>query len=371
MEKEKKYIFEILIIAITMIVVMLLRLKMPYVFNDGKLPIIWVGVGIGSFIGELIRKEKRYAGVILPILLVINYFLYKVNLYIPAYIIILMYLATAIVYYSLSYRVRYKYFSSILAVTLLIAFFLVNYNAYNKRILKDINFDYIVKKELELKGSISKSDLRDVESIILFSRYTVNSIEGIENFESLKSLGIWNNTYLIKDLERISSLKELERLVLWYADLEKLSEIKKMDSVKRFELIYPRKGKLPPMTFFPNLEVLEIQGLNLQSLDALKDLEAIDYLSIADGQVISFDGIEELQSLKTLSMYKLHISNIDKIFELKNLQKIKLEDMSIPFRDEFDKRAKELGIIIEEFNSMTLDDILEEEVNEFNNKTEP
>ncbi len=360
MEKERKHSLEIHMLFIMMVAVMFLRFKVPYILTDGKFPVIWATLGIGCILGAVIRKDKQYVGAILPILLVINYFFYKINIYIPAYIIILLFLCGAIVYYSWKYSVSYMYFSGVLSMILLIAFFLGNYSAYNKRILKDINLDYNVKKELGIKGSISKADVKDVESILVSSRYTVKSLEGIESFERLKSLGIWDNVYLIKDLGRISSLEELERLVLWYANLEQLKELQTMESVKRFELIYPHSGKLPNMTFFPNLEVLEMQGLQLDNLDALKDLKSLDYLSIADGQVMSFDGIEELQSLKTLSMYKLHLSDIDNIFELKNLEKIRLNNMNIPFREEFYKRAKEQGIIIEEFNSMTIYEIFEE-----------
>lgn len=370
MEKKRRHSLEILILFIMMVGVILLRFKTPYVFTDGKFPIIWVGAGIGSVIGSLVRKDKQCEGAILPLLLVLNYFLFKLDIFIPSYIVILVVLCGVIVYYSLRYSVKNKYFSSLFAIILLIAFFAVNYSAYNKRIFKDVNLDYIVKKELGIKGSISKDDLKGVERLPLSTRYIVNSLEGIENFESLKSLGLWDNVYLIKDLGRISSLEELERLMLWHANLDQLKELHRMESVTHFEIIYPHSGKLSQLIFFPNLEALEMQGLHLENLAALKNLESLEYLSLADGQVKSFDGIEDLQNLKTINMYRLHVSDVDKIFNLKNLKLIKLNNMNIPFREEFDRRTMESGIVIEEFNSLTINEVLEKEVNEFNKKNE-
>lgn len=359
MEKERIQAFEIFMLFIMMLMVIWSRIKWPYLLMDGDFSVLWINLGVGSMIGLAIRRKKRYAVAILPFLLLFNYFSYKVNINIPAYTIILTFLCGLILYHSWKYGVSYKRFSSTLAIILLAAFFVGNASAYNRRILKDINLDYIVKQELGIGGKISKADLKNVERILISSRYKVYTLEGIEGLEGLKSLGIWDNTDLIKDLGRISSLKELERLVLWDLKLEQLQELQEMTSIKKFELIYPHKGQLPQLVFFPNLEVLEMQGLDLDSLDALKSLKSLEYLSIADGKVVSFDGIEGLDSLKTLSMYKLEVSDSDimKIFELKNLQTISLNNMEIPAREEFNKKAEELGIVIEAYNSMIIDDI--------------
>ena len=114
---------------------------------------------------------------------------------------------------------------------------------YSNRLIKDINFNRAFKKEFNIKGNISKDDLKDIDRLSIGSRDKVNSLKGIEYFQDLKTLYIWEGN-LIKDYTPINSLISLEKLKLSYIDLNQLNKLSNLESLRNLEIVYPKKGTI-------------------------------------------------------------------------------------------------------------------------------
>ncbi len=254
-------------------------------------------------------------------------------------------LTVLIIYYIHKSSTKRKAYKIAAVALLLIGFLAASHNMYSNRIIKDRGLNRFIKKEFEIEGSITDEDLIKVEKLSIQNNYNIISLDDIHLFKNLKILYFWDGDIII-DYSPISNLGNLERLTIWYMNLNKLKQIKPIASLKHLELIYPKKGKIHNLESFPNITTLELQGINLNDLSELKGPEHIDTLDIADGEIESFKGIEMFPEIKNLSFYKLNIRNFDDIFNLENLEKINIQDGYIQDYDRFKEIANEKGIML-------------------------
>ena len=145
----------------------------------------------------------------------------------------------------------------VLVAILLIGFFSLDYYQDSSSIIKDRNFRGFIKKEYGIKGRIEKEDLRGIEELFIDNDYHVRNIEGIEHFEDVKTLYIWDGK-IIKDFKPIAKLHKLKEFVVWDADVDKLKEIPKMESVEWIEIVFPKAGEINSLENFPNLKQLDV-----------------------------------------------------------------------------------------------------------------
>jgi len=272
---------------------MLVELGGFNIFLDGKLPAAWLGTTIGILLGTLTRKDspKELEFLVIPVSMLLNYILFRNGIYIPNHIVFSVGATGLIIYYFYKSRSRWRMYKIVATTLLLVVVLVLDYNMYTNSIIKDRSFNRYIRNEFGIKGSIEKEDLKDIEELFLNSRYNITSLEGIENFKNLRRLYL-SDSSSIRDFEPLGDLNNLKQLIIWYMDIDKLDEIKKMNSLEEFELVYPKKGDLNSLHNFPNLKYLQIQGLSFQDLRGLQGVEDLEKLAIADGQVISFDGID-------------------------------------------------------------------------------
>jgi len=171
----------------------------------------------------------------------------------------------------------------------------INYSMYNSRIIKDRNLDRYIKKEFGIEKNITEEDLRDIEELFISESYNVVSLEGIHHFKNLKKLHLWGaNT--ITDFSPVETLDNIEKLLTWNINLDRLTEIGTIASLTELEILYPKGGKISDLESFSNLKTFYVQGTY-------------------------FEGVEAFPNLKVLDFYQLHIRDISQIFALKKIRK--------------------------------------------------
>lgn len=347
LEKNRDYKTEIHIGIFLLFSFMIIHLFVRDFLINGKFPSGWLGVLIGSSVAYFIRNMDQKEQLIIPILMIGNYFIFRYYyIYIPNYIVFFISFSLIIVYYIQKEGSKYINYK-ILGITIcLVAFFFLDYYMFSDNLLKDRNFDRLIKNENNIKEEISKEDLLGIEKLSIDDDYYINNIEGIEYFKNLKSLFIWDAS-MIKDLSPLVKLSNLEFLMIDDVDVDKLESINKIESLRSLEIVYPQEGKIDALNNFPNLNTLFIQGMDFEDLKGLKGPKYIEKLHLGAGLVISFEGISNFPYLKELSFYKLHIKDISQVFNLKELETIKFNDCEMVNMDEFIKTAREKGVKIE------------------------
>ncbi|MCT4509465.1 MAG: hypothetical protein N4A48_12060 [Tepidibacter sp.] len=347
---SKKELFWCTIILIVFMIVHLFYMNLS---SDGKFPNIWIGLIVGSIIGELSKdsREGIYKRIFIrcsiSIIMILNYILFRFSIYIPNYMILLTIFGVYLIYL---YRTNIDKHIRILCcamLCILTLFFYIDYQIKSNNIIKDINFRRYISKEYGIKGKIESSDLENIEKLSIYDSSHINSIEGIEYFRNLKRLTI-DDAYKIKDFSWLPQLNGLNYLMIWYMDLDDLESIEEIKSLKHLEVVYPKYGELKSLKKFPNLEKLDIQGIDyMKNLDCIKGPKNIENLGLADSQIVTFDGIEEFKKLEELYLYEISSSDTSKVFELENLQKVSMQGCNLYKQNEFIQKLKDKGIEVE------------------------
>ncbi|WP_312810624.1 hypothetical protein [Sedimentibacter sp.] len=337
--------WEVIILIFLLIVLMALDLTDIFFIGDGSFPYVWLGFAIGGILRVLLRKEKPFEILALPIAFIVNYILYRIGIYIPNRMMLYFILAGLIIHFIRRASSKWKSYEITAVILLLTGFLVVNYNIYSNRIIKDRGLNSLIKNEFEIEENITEEDLVNIEKLIIHDDDNVVSLNDIHLLKNLKRLYFSDGNTII-DYSPISNLGNLEKLTIWYMDLNKLKQIKHIDSLKHLELIYPKKGEIHDLENFPNITTLELQGVRLTDLSILKGPEYLETLHISDCELTNFKGIEIFPDIKSLSFYKLDINAFDDIFKLKDLKEINLQYVQIKDYDRFKDLADSKGIIV-------------------------
>lgn len=345
MVKERNYEKEALIAIIISLVFIVLDFKGIKIVPDGKAPIIWIGSAIVVVLVKLIRKEtlKELEFLIVPILIFINYILFRNHIYIPNYIVIYVAMSALIIYYLYRSTTKWRIYKITGITVLVVGLLSLSYYMYTNRNIKDRSLGKYIKNEFGIEDTIREEDVRDIEELFISESDNVVSIEGIHNFKNLKKLHLWG-AHTIIDFSPLKKLDNLERLMTWNMNLDKLDEIEKITSLKDLEILYPKSGRINNLEKFPNLKVFWVQGLSFKDLRGLRGPKNLETLHINNGEIESFKGIDMFPKLKELNLYKVSVKDISQIYNLEQLEKIELNGVHIQNQHKFEQIIKERGI---------------------------
>jgi hypothetical protein len=347
-EKVKWYKSSYLWNVVSIVALIIVQLFFFNISMDGKMPSMLIGVLLGTILGSIIKKRNDIGIVaVLSVAIIGNYYLlFKNGIFFPNYILLFFGLAIMVIRDLIKKNENHSKQKIIFMLVLLVSFFSLNHIMYGDNFLKDQNFYREIKKEYNISGKIREDDLKEIDRLHLDNHYLINSLEGIEYFRSLTFLSVWDGS-TIHDFTSIGQLHNLERLVVWYADLDRLKKIEEMDSIEYLEILYPKEGTIDNLDNFPNLKDVYIQGMDLEDLNGLTGPSSLEELHLGDAQINSFDGIKNFPNLKLLNLYKIASDDCMMVFELDNLKKISIQGGEITELDEFKRMAKDKGIELE------------------------
>lgn len=351
-------------ILIMMAVFLILKLAGLNIFTNFTIPAVWFGILTGGFIRIIVKKERDISLILFCSVFLLNYFVfYKIFDILIDQIYIFIFGVFLIIIWLFFFKNESKKniiistFSFFLIVSI---FFSINYMQNKDFIIKDKNFREIILDNLDGISSdkTNKETLNDletlgsIEKLHLFTRNKIVDIDGIENLKNLKSVYI-SEASLVKNFDKLSELENLEKLVIWYGNLNNLNEGSKFDSLEHLEILYPKKGTLENLDRFPNISYFLEQGITFQNLDFISENETIETLSLNDGGTGSFNSIEKAKKLKEINFYDFLSNDFEKILEVPNLKIIKVQGGNITNDKEFMENFKDTGVTLLFFDRET------------------
>ena len=211
----------------------------------------------------------------------------------------------------------------------------------------------IIKKELELEGQLTKSDLKELESID--DIVGVNNIEGLQYAENLTELKVYTSKDDFDQLSKLSKLDNLKELKITsdkieidtLSPLEEISELEILDFSIIGSLEPASKAKitdLSALTHLQNLKELRLNPYEVKDYDSLtemKDLQVLTISNVSNEEFSRFDELENLKSLRIDNPLKAQeneaITDLSPISSLTDLEELRLSNNEIkditPLRD--------------------------------------
>ncbi|MEG1256570.1 hypothetical protein [Clostridium sp.] len=304
--------------------------------------IFYLSLAIAIF---CIRRNMTWKIIsIIPATIVISYMLIGIGVDIEINIMVIISITIVALWHIYKGNSIKKKVSMGYVLIVVLGFLSWNYYIHVDNLIKDEGLCIHIKKENSIKGKIMESDLDNIKELSTPYERDVNTLQGIEQMKNLESICIWD-ARRIKDYSYISKLNNLNTITIWYGDLDKLSNLDTMNSVKNLGIIYPNKGKLQGLQAFPNLKVLEIKGgdIELSNLQGSKNIEKI---GISSTKNMSFKGLDEFPKLTTLNLKEIYIEDIDEILKCESLSIIELNNCTLKDKEEFIQKANDKGISV-------------------------
>jgi hypothetical protein len=349
--EEAKYNKSFLIILIFSLALMILHLFVIEIsFIGDASSTVLGGWFIGLFLNRVFRDFKYKAILFTVVFLGLVYMVFIEQLSMPSYVIFLM-VFILLLNEAIKRKTKYIKLEVIVTLVLFITFFSLNYYFSSTRLVKSLNLNKVIAMENHLLDEISEKSLLEVSSLsIKKSHFVVTDLQGIEYMKNLYMISL-DDDGMIKDYTPIQELKKINKLFLWWGNLDKLESLDEMVSLETLDIAYPKKGYLNSLKSFPNLKNLSVHGGDLSDVSTLQGPKNLKSLTIADCKVRNFQGIENFATLEEIALYELNIDDSSKLLTLKNLKKITIEGCKVNDIENLKRNAHDLGIIIEERES--------------------
>jgi len=180
---------------------------------------------------------------------------------------------------------------------------------------------------LTAMSGLQKLELEDVP---------VRGLDAVGSLSQLTDLSLWNLPE-VKDAEPLAGLTRLEHLTLIDVPLATLSPVSELRRLTHLSVGYSegprgcRESATADVDFarLTQLERLELWGIPLHSLHALRHLKALTRLHLNALPVTDIEGLKYLENLETLGMKRLDVESLGPIAGLENLTSLDIWDLPI------------------------------------------
>lgn len=202
------------------------------------------------------------------------------------------------------------------------------------------NLINLIKLELE---NCNLSDILPLQSLINLKslNLTNNKITttlSLRGLIKLKTLDLSKNN--LSTISGLKDLSELAKLSLSHNELVDISVLNSLNKLSFLDVSYNRKINIDTIRLnSKKLDSLRIDGCNLKSLDFIKNIKGLTYLTINDNQISEIRDLSLLKKLIHISANKNYISDISPLSGLKKVRFLKLLDnqiSNIDILEEFD-----------------------------------
>lgn len=183
-------------------------------------------------------------------------------------------------------------------------------------------------KHLVIDDDLSKGDLDGLDQLVTV--YAENSIhdllEIIPHPENILELSV-EDPLFSDSLEGIESFESLRYLSVRYSSLEDISALPSLPDLAGLQLKKcDRLTDYSPLMELTQLEELEIESVQLRSIDFLNVMPNMTYLSIANSMITDLDALAGCPEITLLSLTgNYYIEDYTGLDTLENLTSLKLE----------------------------------------------
>jgi len=268
-------------------------------------------------------------------------------IYIPIWILLCLFFGILLIYYAIKENSDKKNMKIVLVIATLLILFSGEYYIYSTSLLKNSDLEYDIKKIYEIKQPrfipLTEDDLNNIHSLNI---YDLNNLNGIEHLNSLNNIS-FNDEHSIVDYKPLLNCRSLKTISFSHVNLKRFRYIGTFPNLESLEIIYPEKGSLDDMPYFPDAKDLYIHTDKPISLSVLKNFPKVERFALSVEGIPDFDGIENLTNLKELILYDHYIEDYDMLLNIPTLEKITLATENIAINDGLISSAKAKGIEVE------------------------
>ena len=168
-----------------------------------------------------------------------------------------------------------------------------------------------IKSLDEITVWFSDNELNEIQTLNL-NNNKINSLKGIERFQSLKTLSICNNE--IHELPKENSyLKNLFRIYLFGNPIEQNISQNDLNYYSNIRFYIPTIKKINPIPDSVGDMVLSYEKQNISTVEEIVDLYSTDELYKIEEINFAHNNIKTLKGLSKFNSYKIDFSNNDLI----------------------------------------------------------
>jgi internalin A len=165
--------------------------------------------------------------------------------------------------------------------------------------------------------TLTRKDVLEITELSLKEK-GIESLEGIEYLENLKSLNLSNNN--ISDIAAIGELSKLEYLNLDFNKVNDISILANNTNVKELYISGNQISNIQSLKYLKKLITLGISINKISDITPLADLPAIRTLALSDNQIEDLKPLGNLTGLEKLYLRHNMIKEIDALSSLQGLQ---------------------------------------------------
>lgn len=187
-----------------------------------------------------------------------------------------------------------------------------------------------------LKGVFSENTIKDFSNII-------------PNPNNIVSLGSYED-FFVKNLDGISSFKNLEQLYIKSSYLSDISDLKKLTGLKYLCLDDASKiTDFTPVTYLTSLEVFDVTSSKIKNLSFLDNLNGIKEFSLRESKITDISALEKYKSTLTkLCLYENYdVADYSVIGEFTNLTELSICGDSNAVMPNLSKNTKLASLMLE------------------------
>jgi hypothetical protein len=183
---------------------------------------------------------------------------------------------------------------------------------------EDPNLEQVVRETINKpEGTLYLSDVIEIKDLEAIER-GIESLEGIQQLQNLKSLGLWINQ--ISDISPLQTLTNLWYLSLHGNQISDITPIKTLTNLSYLNFCDNQVSDITTVQSLTNLEILFFTKNQVSDLSPLQNLTNLWNLSFGDNPVTEISVLENLTKLKHLGLFLNQISDITPIQNLTALE---------------------------------------------------
>lgn len=139
----------------------------------------------------------------------------------------------------------------------------------------------------------------------------INSLEGLENQQSVKEIHIEENPDL-SDLSPLTSCPALERLEAYRTKIRDLTPLTNHPNLKSINVNHTAVTDVSPLCTIPTLEFVWLYGTAVTDVSCLATLPRLNSLNLYQTQVTDLSAFRERENILHIERKKLGVKNVGK-----------------------------------------------------------
>ena len=203
--------------------------------------------------------------------------------------------------------------------------------------IETLNLSGNIADNSRLDWSIIKN-LKNLKKLIIHNGFDIANIEGMESLEELITSEIKDYYNVngernfsqpsvnIKNIEKISTLKNLKILNLSFANIKNIDFLKELTNLEELYLVDNKIENIDALKDLDKLRIVKLSVNKIANIDGLKNKENLRVLELQENKITDISALEKSLKLYHLDIAINDVENVDVLRNFKKLNYIGLID---------------------------------------------